>query len=174
MILGYVYDKAYQNYAQVFKRINDIEQYDNDKPIIIVGWKVAKELYPTDFSVNNWKIKDNVYWTCSSDRDKVQFDENFENFINICIQYQISSFDYRYFDLMLEDLNTLDFSEYESVLYLSNFIYIRGKQSIVGISLELANSLGFDLFNDPKIRKLKNHEIQPSFSQQKGYKIMCF
>ena len=51
MTLGYIYDREYNDYPRAYKLVEDI---NTDKPLLIVDWKVAKELFPEEFSINRF------------------------------------------------------------------------------------------------------------------------
>ena len=171
MILGYIYTKEYQEFENVFQKVDEIS---NDKPTLIVGWKLAKAMFPDDFSINNFCIKDNIYWSFTKERDRMVFEETLLKFRNLCIKYQIDRFDYEYYDLLQKPYSDLNFKDYETTLSRSGVVYIRRLESVIGISLELCLHLGFDILGDIENEKLKTHEIKDEFSRLEGYQIMCF
>lgn len=172
MIIGYIYDIGYNEYPEIYKKVDNIDSVD--KPLLIVGWKIAKQLFPEDFSINNFCIKDNIYWTCSLVTDRMTYLENLTYFKEVCIGFQVSKFEYKYYDMFLYKYNDIVFEDYDSILSRSNIIYIKSVESILGISLELCTHLGFDILTDLKNATIKTHEISPDFKDLKGYKIMCF
>jgi hypothetical protein len=171
MILGYIYDMEFDNYAEAYQLVEEIR---TDKPLLIVGWKIAKELFPNEFSINSFKIKENIYWTCTKRRDRMVNRENLMKFKLACIKHQIDLHEYTFYDLMLYDYNALDFSQYKSVLKSSSIIYIKGHLSIVGLPLKIASALGFDILADIEREGLETYEVKPEFSHLYGYEVMCF
>ena len=66
------YLSTYSHY-QITKNILIIDEIFHDKPLLIVGIKKAKELYPNKIDLDNNHIENNIYW-CYSKMD--YYDDN--------------------------------------------------------------------------------------------------
>lgn len=125
--------------------LNKVSFVEESIPTIIVGWKNARELYP-DMSLRDWKISENIYWTLDDRDDKMKMENDLLRFKSICLDSIIKKYRFIYVDLLLNPAPVLDFSHSDKILLTNSIIYIRNLESIVSISLELSNSVGYDIF----------------------------
>ena len=171
MIIGYILSDENVSFDEnVFKKITKL---DYSKPILIVGWRKAKALFPMSFNVNSKVIKENVCWTTSPIKDRYQCLEDVESFYNHCIDYQVSKFDYKFCDLFLEKYSS-DFKDVRYTLSSSLYVYIIREKSVSCYDLEQASILGYNILHDLKNFGSILHPINPLFKHLNGYKKMCF
>ncbi len=71
----------------------EIDLYVGDKPILIVGFEKAAELYP-NVSMANKAIdeKKKLYYSFSKDESEVKYQENLDNFIKNCFELIIKKY----------------------------------------------------------------------------------
>ena len=145
----------------------------NDEMTLIVGWKMAKQIYP-EMSILNWKISDNLYWTVEPDEDKMIFEKNLVNFKKVCIDKIISQYNYYYVDLLLNPIPQLDLSSQTVILLKNNIFYIKNFKNIYGISLELSTHLNLSLKNQLLNQKSEiEDDIQEKFGIEDRF-LVCF
>lgn len=171
MILGYIYGECYEDIGSAFKYT---EVISDNKPTLIIGWKRAKELYPEDFSINRFKIKENIYWTFSKYKDRMLYKEKYDAFCKLCVEIHINSYNYQYIDLFQVNYKDIEFSSYNSILFWGELIYLKNKKSIIGISPEISKHLGYNLLDDIEKAEISKFKVNKNFSYLEGYKIMCF
>ncbi len=90
MTLGYIVtEKKYTNIDGFVEQVSKIEEADPTKPILVIGWKKAKQLKGYS-SILRRRIGENLYWTFSKTESRSEFEEDLEKFYNI-IYNNISS-----------------------------------------------------------------------------------
>lgn len=152
---------------------NKVDVIDDNQMTLIVGWKMAKQVYP-DMSILNWKINDNLYWTVEPDEDKMIFEKNLVNFKNVCIGNIISQYRYEYIDLLLNPAPSLDLTSQTVILLKNGIFYIKNFKSIYGISLELSTHLNLSLKNQLFSLKAEIEDgIQEKFGIEDKF-LVCF
>jgi hypothetical protein len=153
--------------------LNNTDKIYDDEITLIVGWKMAKQVFP-NMSILNWKLSDSLYWTVEPNEDKMIFEKNLVNFKKVCINKIISQYNYYYVDLLLNPIPQLDLSSQTVILLKNNLFYIKNFKNIYGISLELSNHLNLSLKN-----QLFNQKIEIDDSLQEKFEIedkflVCF
>jgi hypothetical protein len=87
MILGYIVtDRKLTNIDGFVEQVNDISLADPTKPILIVGWKKAKQ-DPRYESILDKQLDENVFWTFSKTESRSDFEDDLKNFYNIIISF---------------------------------------------------------------------------------------
>ena len=155
MKIGYILDYLPSNYESCFEKVNEIQ---HDKPLLIIGWKLAKELYPNKFKVYNKQIKSKIYWTYNRNEDYHEHELDLENFKRECFRWNFKKFKFSEFDLLQEDLNGLDLNTISSILVDNNIIYFREALRIRWINVKLADNLG--LGDLPIFEKLYKNQLK--------------
>ena len=154
MKIGYVLDYLPLKYESCFDKVVELRP---DKPLLIVGWKLAKEFFPNDFKVYNKQISPKIYWTYSRSQDFHEHELDLELFKRSCFRWHFKNFEFDEFDLLLRDLNTLNLNTISNTLVDNNIIYFRQASRICWINLNLADSLG--LRDLPIFQKLYKKQV---------------
>jgi hypothetical protein len=109
------YLSTYSHYP-VTKKISFVDEIKNDKPLLIVGIKKAKELYPNQIDLNENHIEKNIYWCYSPEEYLSEFLKKYEEFIlNIHDSY-LNLLEFKIIDIFFSNLT----KENELIEYLSD------------------------------------------------------
>jgi hypothetical protein len=150
MILGYIVtDRKLTNIDGFVEQVNDISLADSTKPILIVGWKKAKQ-DPRYSSILEKQIGENVFWTFSKTESRSDFEDDLKNFYNIIYNNILNNISYYYiniFKLKYSNIkklyNIILNSEENKDIYLSkNILYIPHNGRILGLSLSVLEYCG--------------------------------
>lgn len=172
-ILGTIISKRKLNenigFVEVVNDINLIN--DKTKPILIIGYKEAKKLYPT-ISILNKQIDDNIYWTFGKTEKKYEYDKDIKWFYEFIITSALKNIKYFYINILKVKysnikklINILNNNEIKYIYINNNIIYIYYNNYILGLSLEITDYLNIDrnkIIN--KIKKNKKNIIKYSDS----------
>ena len=83
MILGYIVsEKKLKDIDGFVEQVTDIQMADPTKPILIVGWKMAKA-DPRYKNVLEKQLDKNVYWTFGKAESRSDFEEDLKEFYYI-------------------------------------------------------------------------------------------
>lgn len=171
MILGYIYNDKDKRQIPYLKKI---KEFSNDLPVLIVGWKKAKELYPDCFNINSFEIQENTYWTFDISRDKLIYEENVKKFFSVCVDHKISLMNYTFFDALQMDLKLVDFNDIRGVFLSSEYVYIIKLESTLCFHLKSTLSLHPEFASILESCADKSVEINPDFKHLEGYRKLCF
>ena len=72
-----------------------------DIPTLIIGYNKTKTLC-NKFSMLDWKIEDNVYWTYGRRERGEKYFEDIERFKNLCFKNMLDTVDYKLFNVLIE------------------------------------------------------------------------
>lgn len=91
MFIGYIVNDFHPCLKTITS--NEIKKYTNDKPILIVGFDKAYELYPF-ITLENKVISQSkqIFYSFSFQEAEDKYKENLENFLQHCFQLFISSY----------------------------------------------------------------------------------
>ena len=114
-----------------------------DIPTLIVGYEKTKSIYGDNFSVLDWKIEDNVYWTYGRRERGEKYLENIEKFKNLCFNDMVKTVDYRLFNVLVESTERKkEFFNYirdkkDKTIYISDdMVYLyEDNKHVIGFSL---------------------------------------
>lgn len=140
-------DYQYPEYLNV----SDTLDIDNSLPTLVVGFDLAKELFPNQRNAANNHIIDKIFWTFGRLENRSKFDLNLENFIRFCFYNQIENINYIFLDLIHSKPSKL-FKITKKILSLRNPIsfqykdmcYIYSGENIFGIDLNLCQFVDLD------------------------------
>lgn len=150
MILGYIVtDRKLTNIDGFVEQVNDVSLADPTKPILIVGWKKAKQ-DSRYTSILEKQLDENVFWTFSKTESRSDFEDDLKNFYNIIYNNILSNISYYYiniFKLKYSNIkklyNIILNSEENKDIYLSkNILYIPHNGIILGLSLSVLEYCG--------------------------------
>ena len=133
-------------------RINNLEHYNvvktidkviSDIPTLIVGYHKTISIYGNNFSILDWKIGDNIYWTYGRRERGDRFLEDIEKFKTLCLNYMIKTVDYRLFNILLESVDRKkEFLSYikdkkDKIVYIDDdMVYLyEDNKHVMGFSL---------------------------------------
>ena len=168
MKLGYIVNSK----KSVENLINSSE-VKSDMPNIIIGWNVAKRMFP-EMSLTNWQISEEIFWTVDPSEDRMKYENDLRKFIVFCTENFISKFSYTYIDLMLEPRPVLDLRGVEKILFWSNILYIRKQKSIVYLSIELCRLYDFPIYDILKDYGLEvQYDVENIFDVN-DMNLVCF
>lgn len=141
-ILGYIVtDRKLKNIDGFVEQVNDISLADSTKPILVVGWKNAKN-YDGYTSILEKQLGDNIYWTFNKSESRSDFEADLQMFYNIIYNNILNNISYYYIDIFklkynkIKKLYNILFSRENKNIYISNgMVYIPYKGGILGLSL---------------------------------------
>jgi hypothetical protein len=165
MILGYIVtEKKLKNIDGFVEQVDDISLADTTKPILIVGWKKAKE-HPKYSTILEKQLDENVYWTFSKSESRSDFEDDLKNFYNIIYNNILNNISYYYINIYklkysnLKKLyNIILISRKVKNIYLSkSLLYIPYESTILGLSLSVLEYCGIP--TDKVLNKIKSKGI---------------
>ena len=165
MILGYIVtDKKLKGIDGFVEQVDDISLADATKPILIVGWKKAKE-HPKYSSVLEKQLDDNLYWTFGKSESRADFEEDLKVFYNIIYNNILNNINYYYINIyklkysnIKKLYNIILTSSEVKNIYLSNsLLYIPYEGKILGLSLSILEYCGIP--TDKVLNKIKSKGI---------------
>lgn len=132
-------------------KINDVDLYNvvkrkediiEDLPTLIIGYNKTKTIYK-EFSILDWKIEDNIYWTYGRRERGEKYIERLENFKKMCFQNMIKTVKYYLFNVLIEEEERkkkfFQFLKEDTVktIYIDDeMVYIyKDNKHVIGISL---------------------------------------
>lgn len=154
------------NYSEIFNVVNSIDKCITDLPILVVGWKLMKSLFP-DANILN-KEYNGVKWTFTKTERRCEYEEDIIEFYNYSILESMKSINYIYVNPLTFTLTKIkkmiNFfkSSQEKILFLTRdsrflFVYSKEYKTVFGVSLSTIEYMGI---SKKKILKLiKNGEL---------------
>lgn len=147
--LGYIVtDRKLKNIDGFVEQVNDISLADSTKPILVVGWKNAKN-YDGYTSILEKQLGNNIYWTFNKSENRSDFEEDLQMFYNIIYNNILNNINYHYIDIFklkynkLKKLYSILSSREDKNIYISNgVVYILHENSVLGLSLTVLEYCG--------------------------------
>ena len=126
----------------LYNVIKNKEDIIHDIPTLIIGYKKVKTLYDS-FSMLDWKIEDNVYWTYGRRERGEKYYDDLDRFKKLCFNNMIKTVDYRLFNVLTENVehkklffSFLKDSSVKTVYIENDMAYIyNGNKHVIGFSL---------------------------------------
>jgi hypothetical protein len=174
MELGYLYGvdpsnpylSTYSHYP-ITKKISITNQIKNDKPLLIVGLKKAKELYSNKIDLNKNHIEKNIYWSYSPEEYLSEFLKKYEQFIIGIHDKYLKFLKFEIIDVFFKNINKegelIDFLstlEIDIFYHINKMLYCYSSQNDKIYIINLNEFFWFDLI------KLSDLEI---FLKSKEY-----
>lgn len=157
-IIGNIVSNKIIEFDPRIKTVGTIDEIIDGLPTLIIGWDIAKNLFPDDFDILTNKLRPNFYWTYTLIEKRTAYEIGVDNFIEYCYTNIISDLKYVFIDPVQFKLSSIKktirkIQSIESpISYLhKDFIYIYGDNIIFGIDLVLC-----EFFFDIKKEKLKS------------------
>lgn len=152
-------------------------------PTLIIGYSKTKTIYDK-FSILDWKIEDNVYWSYGRRERGERYFETIDKFKDLCFKIMLDTVKYNLFNVIIETTENkhkfFDFlkSDVEKTVFINNdmvYIYYNNKH-VTGFSLRDIDYIGGnrkkvlskvlspnnkiinskDIFNEKFVQRLKN------------------
>ena len=147
--LGYIVtDRKLKKIDGFVEQVNDISLADSTKPILVVGWKNAKN-YDGYTSILEKQLGNNIYWTFNKSENRSDFEEDLQMFYNIIYNNILNNINYHYIDIFklkynkLKKLYSILSSREDKNIYISNgVVYILHENSVLGLSLTVLEYCG--------------------------------
>ena len=143
MFIGYIVNDSHPCLKTITE--SEIEKYANDKPILIVGFDKAYELYPS-ITLEN-KVVDQskqIFYSFSFQEAEDKYKENLKNFLNHCFQLFISSYK------VIPIVNIFDFKQIKGDIFYyetPTLITITSSNKIYYFNKEIINFFNSDSLN---------------------------
>jgi hypothetical protein len=161
-VLGYIItDRKLKNIDGFVEQVNDISLADSTKPILIIGWKNAKN-YNGYTSILEKQIGENIYWTFSKSESRTDFEEDLQKFYDIIYNNILNNINYYYINIFklkynnIKKLYNILFSSENKNIYISNgIVYIPYNGNIIGLSLFILEYCGIN--KEKIINKIKSN-----------------
>jgi len=147
--LGYIVtDRKLKNIDGFVEQVSDIQMTDSTKPILIVGWKKAKQ-NENYTSILEKQLGNNLFWTFSKSESRADFEEDLENFYNIIYNNILNNINYYYINIfklkysIIKKIYNIINSKENKNIYISNgMVYIPHKGNVFGMSLNILEYCG--------------------------------
>ena len=101
------YLSTYSHYP-LTKKFSFVNEILDDKPLLIVGIKKAKELYPNEINLEKNHIRGNIYWCYSPEEYLSEFLKKYEDFILNIHNYYLKFLKFEIIDLFFSNTNERD------------------------------------------------------------------
>ena len=185
MKLGYLYGidsknpylSTYSHYP-ITKKIDFVNQIKDDKPLLIVGIKKARELYSDKIDLDNNFIEKNIYWCYSPEEYLSEFLKKYEEFLlNIHNSY-LNLLNFEIIDLFFKNINNenqliefLENSNIDNYYQLNKMLYCYTRD---GNKIFIININEFTWFEVLEIKKLKEYLSDKTYYNDNEYKIFNY
>ena len=159
---------------------SDLEEIDNDLPVLIVGWEKTKELFGDDVSILHKQITKNIFWTFAEKERKVDFEVDMISFKQLCYKSFGENIPYVYLDILhgkrhinkkiINKIYTLK----DTISYIgkNNMLYILGENIVFGVDLNITTMIGVEKEKIiDRIKKIPNSILLGNeiFNKCKGF-----
>ncbi len=147
------YLSTYSHYP-ITKKISFINEIRYDKPLLIVGIKKARELYPNEIDLNKNHIEKNIYWCYSPEEYLSEFLKKYEEFLlNIHNSY-LELLDFKIIDIFFSSITKeneliyfLTNSEIDTYYHIGKIMYCYSKSNNLIYIINLNEFYWFRLIN---------------------------
>ena len=143
-----VTDKKLKDIDGFVEQVNNISLADSTKPILVVGWKNAKNCDGYT-SILEKQLGENIYWTFSKSESRSDFEADLQTFYSIIYNNILNNINYYYIDIFklkynkLKKLYSILSSMEDKNIYISNgVVYILHEGSVLGLSLTVLEYCG--------------------------------
>lgn len=149
MTLGYIVtEKKIKDIDYFVEQVSSIELADSTKPILVVGWKDAKQ-HSGYKSILDRSLGDNIYWTFSKSESRSDFEDDLNKFYDVIYNNILNNIKYYYVNILTISYRRIKYLcnllyYNKSTIYISrNMLYIPyGGDSILGLSLDMLEYCG--------------------------------
>ena len=169
------YLSTYSHYP-LTKKISFVDEIFYDKPLLIVGIKKAKELFPNKIDLDKNHIEKNIYWCYSPEEYLSEFLKKYEDFIlNIHNSY-LKILNFEIIDLFFKNINEdnqlieyLDSLNIDIFYHLNKMLYCFSKENNKIYITNLNEFIWFDKLKIDNLSKSLNNKVYYNDSDYKIY-----
>ena len=169
--LGYIVaDRKPNNLKGFVEFTSDFSSVDSTKPVLIIGYKRAKELLGDKFNILDKNISKNVSWTFKKTEKRIDYDEDIDKFYKACINNIIYNIKYYYINIIklkynkIKKLYNIIFSNNKKYIYINNgMLYLKYNDCVMGISLTILQYCGIN--TDKILTKITNNSSNVVYNE---------
>jgi len=172
--LGYIVtDRKLKDIDGFVEQVNDISLADSTKPILVVGWKNAKNCDGYT-SILEKQLGENIYWTFSKSEIRSDFEEDLQMFYSIIYNNILNNINYNYINIFklkynkIKKLYNILFSNENKNIYISNgMVYIPYEGGVLGLSLAVLEYCGIKA--EKVLRRIKSNPNNSVFEDDNKF-----
>lgn len=169
--LGYIVaDRKPNNLKGFVEFTSDFSSVDSTKPVLIIGYKRAKELLGDKFNILDKNISKNVSWTFKKTEKRIDYDEDIDKFYKACINNIIYNIKYYYINIIklkynkIKKLYNIIFSNNKKYIYINNgMLYLKYNDCVMGISLTILQYCGIN--TDKILTRITNNSSNVVYNE---------
>lgn len=169
--LGYIVaDRKPNNLKGFVEFTSDFSSVDSTKPVLIIGYKRAKELLGDKFNILDKNISKNVSWTFKKTEKRIDYDEDIDKFYKACINNIIYNIKYYYINIIklkynkIKKLYNIIFSNNKKYIYINNgMLYLKYNDCVMGISLTILQYCGIN--TDKILTRITNNSLNIVYNE---------
>lgn len=169
--LGYIVaDRKPNNLKGFVEFTSNFSSVDSTKPVLIIGYKRAKELLGDKFNILDKNISKNVSWTFKKTEKRIDYDEDIDKFYKACINNIIYNIKYYYINIIklkynkIKKLYNIIFSNNKKYIYINNgMLYLKYNNCVMGISLTILQYCGINI--DKIITRITNNSSNVVYNE---------
>ena len=169
--LGYIVaDRKPNNLKGFVEFTNDFSSVDSTKPVLVIGYKRAKEILGDKFNILDKNISKNVSWTFKKTEKRIDYDEDIDKFYKACINNIIYNIKYYYINIIklkynkIKKLYNIIFSNNKKYIYINNgMLYLKYNDCVMGISLTILQYCGIN--TDKILTKITNNSSNVVYNE---------
>ena len=168
MFLGNIVTEIELKNNQLFKIAVNLDEIDKELPTLIIGWEFTKILFGDNKpSILEKQINENLFWTFTKRERRVDFEEDYKKFIELCVEKINDRINYNFINILtikqsfIKNIIRKLASTNVSYIYIKNnsFIYIFDGTEITGIDFNAIDFIKIDRKKVYRILYSKNNEV---------------
>lgn len=153
MAIGNIVSESKSKLNEFFNVVEDINNINKEIPTLIIGWDFSKRLFgDRRLSILSKDIGNNMMWTFTKREKRRDHEKDLSFFIKKCIKNLCDNYNYRYINLLTENLTSIknliekltSSKEYYIYIDKNSFIYIKMDNETIGIDFNTIDYLGVD------------------------------
>ena len=172
--LGYIItNNKINNRRKYISVVGETEEVDGNLPKLYIGYKNAKKHIP-NFNIFMKKYPNNVFWTFSETEKREEFEIDVENFNNFIITDITKNIKYKYCNILLLSreeikniISVLNSKKRKYLYFENNMLYLWYKNEIIGISLLIAEYIGYN--PNKIIEKIKRNKFNIFLTEEDNF-----
>ena len=169
--LGYIVaDRKPNNLKGFVEFTSDFSSVDSTKPVLVIGYKRAKEILGDKFNILDKNISKNVSWTFKKTEKRIDYDEDIDKFYKACINNIIYNIKYYYINIIklkynkIKKLYNIIFSNNKKYIYINNgMLYLKYNDCVMGISLTILQYCGIN--TDKILTRITNNSSNVVYNE---------
>lgn len=169
--LGYIVaDRKPNNLKGFVEFTSDFSSVNSTKPVLVIGYKRAKEILGDKFNILDKNISKNVSWTFKKTEKRIDYDEDIDKFYKACINNIIYNIKYYYINIIklkynkIKKLYNIIFSNNKKYIYINNgMLYLKYNDCVMGISLTILQYCGINI--DKILTRITNNSSNVVYNE---------